>query len=266
MSPAFAAGNNKAAKTGRGLGVYATWAYAFLHLPLVTLIVFSFNASRFTLWEGFSLRWYRAVFTDPEMADAAWTSVVVAIVSTAISTIVGTLAAYALRKRRSRLLSGSLYLSLVTPEIVTGVSLLALFQWAFRWLNWQLGLYTVILAHVSFSIAYVAIVVSARLRTLDPALEEAAMDLGATERRAFLRVTLPSLMPGIVAAALLALTISFDDYVITSLVAGVDSTTLPMVIYAMARRGANPSINAISALIVVIFGAIILISERMRET
>ena len=266
MSPAFAAGNNKAAKTGRGLGVYATWAYAFLHLPLVTLIVFSFNASRFTLWEGFSLRWYRAVFTDPEMADAAWTSVVVAIVSTAISTIVGTLAAYALRKRRSRLLSGSLYLSLVTPEIVTGVSLLALFQWAFRWLNWQLGLYTVILAHVSFSIAYVAIVVSARLRTLDPALEEAAMDLGATEWRAFLRVTLPSLMPGIVAAALLALTISFDDYVITSLVAGVDSTTLPMVIYAMARRGANPSINAISTLIVVIFGAIILISERMRET
>ena len=200
------------------------------------------------------------------MADAAWTSVVVAIVSTAISTIVGTLAAYALWKRRSRLLSGSLYLSLVTPEIVTGVSLLALFQWAFRWLNWQLGLYTVILAHVSFSIAYVAIVVSARLRTLDPALEEAAMDLGATEWRAFLRVTLPSLMPGIVAAALLALTISFDDYVITSLVAGVDSTTLPMVIYAMARRGANPSINAISTLIVVIFGAIILISERMRET
>jgi len=131
VSPAFAAGNNKAAKTGRGLGVYATLAYAFLHLPLVTLIVFSFNASRFTLWEGFSLRWYRAVFTDPEMADAAWTSVVVAIVSTAISTIVGTLAAYALWKRRSRLLSGSLYLSLVTPEIVTGVSLLALFQWAF---------------------------------------------------------------------------------------------------------------------------------------
>ncbi len=265
MSPSLAAKSNQTARTGTGLGVYAALAYAFLHLPLVTLIVFSFNASRFTLWEGFSLRWYRAVFTDAEMADAAWTSVVVAIVSTAISTVAGTLAAYALWKRRSRLLSGSLYLSLVTPEIVTGVSLLALFQWAFRWLHWQLGLYTVILAHVSFSIAYVAIVVSARLRTLDPALEEAAMDLGATEWRAFLRVTLPSLTPGIVAAALLALTISFDDYVITSLVADVDSTTLPMVIYAMARRGANPSINAISALIVVIFGAIILISERLRD-
>jgi spermidine/putrescine transport system permease protein len=249
----------------RGLAIYAALAYVFLHLPLATLVIFSFNASRFTLWEGFSLRWYQAVFTDADMADAAWNSVIIAIVSTAISTVAGTLTAYALWKRGSRLISGSLYLSLVTPEIVTGISLLAFFQWAFRWLGWHLGLYTVVLAHISFSIAYVAIVVAARLQTFDPALEEAAMDLGATEWRAFWRVTLPALMPGIVAAGLLALTISFDDYVITSLVAGVDSTTLPMVIYALARRGANPSINAISALIVVIFGAIILISERLRE-
>lgn len=249
----------------RGLAIYAAGAYLFLHLPLATLVVFSFNASRFTLWEGFSLRWYQTLFSDAEMADAAWNSVIIAVVSTAISTVAGTLTAYGLWKRGSRLLSGSLYLSLVTPEIVTGISLLAFFQWAFRWLGWHLGLFTVILAHVSFSIAYVAIVVAARLRTFDPALEEAAMDLGATEWRAFWRVTLPALTPGIVAAALLALTISFDDYVITSLVAGVDSTTLPMVIYALARRGANPSINAMSALIVVIFGALILISERLRE-
>jgi spermidine/putrescine transport system permease protein len=249
----------------RGLAIYAAAAYLFLHLPLATLVLFSFNASRFTLWEGFSLRWYQAVFTDAEMADAMWNSVIIAIVSTIISTIAGTLAAYALWKRGSRVLSGSLYLSLVTPEIVTGISLLAFFQWTFRWLGWHLGLSTVILAHVSFSIAYVAIVVVARLRTFDASLEEAAMDLGATEWRAFRRVTLPAIAPGVVAAGLLALTISFDDYVITSLVAGVDSTTLPMVIYAMARRGANPSINAISALIVVMFGAVILISERLRE-
>lgn len=249
----------------RGLAIYAALAYVFLHLPLATLVIFSFNASRFTLWEGFSLRWYQAVFTDADMADAAWNSVIIAIVSTVISTVAGTLAAYALWKRSSRLLSGSLYLSLVTPEIVTGISLLAFFQWTFRWLGWHLGLHTVILAHVSFSIAYVAIVVAARLRTFDASLEEAAMDLGATEWRAFRRVTLPAISPGVIAAGLLALTISFDDYVITSLVAGVDSTTLPMVIYAMARRGANPSINAISALIVVIFGAVILISERLRE-
>lgn len=249
----------------RGLALYAAGAYLFLHLPLITLVVFSFNASRFTLWEGFSLRWYQTLFSDAEMADAAWNSAIIAVVSTVISTVAGTLTAYGLWKRGSRLLSGSLYLSLVTPEIVTGISLLAFFQWVFRWLGWHLGLFTVILAHVSFSIAYVAIVVAARLRTFDPALEEAAMDLGATDWRAFWRVTLPALTPGIVAAALLALTISFDDYVITSLVAGVDSTTLPMVIYALARRGANPSINAISALIVVIFGALILISERLRE-
>jgi spermidine/putrescine transport system permease protein len=249
----------------RGLALYAAGTYLFLHLPLITLVVFSFNASRFTLWEGFSLRWYQTLFSDAEMADAAWNSAIIAVVSTVISTVAGTLTAYGLWKRGSRLLSGSLYLSLVTPEIVTGIALLAFFQWIFRWLGWHLGLFTVILAHVSFSIAYVAIVVAARLRTFDPALEEAAMDLGATEWRAFWRVTLPALTPGIVAAALLALTISFDDYVITSLVAGVDSTTLPMVIYALARRGANPSINAISALIVVIFGALILISERLRE-
>ena len=128
-----------------------------------------------------------------------------------------------------------------------------------------MGLFTVILAHVAFCLAYVVIVVSARLRTISPTLEEAAMDLGATEWQAFLHVTLPALVPGIIAAALLALTVSFDDYVITSMVAGVDSQTLPMVIYAMARRGASPVINAISALITVFFGILILVSERVRE-
>ncbi len=124
----------------------------------------------------------------------------------------------------------------------------------FRWLHWHLGLYTVILAHVAFSIAYVVIVIAARLRTLSPSLEEAAMDLGANEWRAFFYVMLPALVPGIIAAALLSLTVSFDDYVITSMVAGVDSETLPMVIYAMARRGASPVINAISALVTIFFG------------
>ena len=130
------------------------------------------------------------------------------------------------------------------PSPSLAISLLALFQWAFRWLHWRLGIYTVVIAHVAFSVAYVVIVVSARLRGVSRDLEEAAMDLGATEWQAFLRVTLPSLAPGIVAAALLALTVSFDDYVITSMVAGVDSETLPMVIYSMARRGASPGRRA----------------------
>src|SRR6185312_3458105 len=186
-------------------------------------------------------------------------------VASVLATVIGTMAAYGMWRRRSPWLSGSLYLSLVTPEIITGVSLLALFQWGFRFLHLHLGLGTVIIAHVAFSIAYVAIVVSARLRNYDRSLEEAAMDLGATEWRAFFRVTLPSLAPAIAAAGLLAMVVSFDDYVITSLVAGVDSQTLPMVIYAMARRGISPVVNAVSALIVVAFGAIIVISQRLQR-
>jgi spermidine/putrescine transport system permease protein len=247
------------------LGLYAATALAFLHAPLLILIVFSFNASRFTVWEGFSLRWYQAAMNNPQLAEGLINSVIVAIAAAVLSTAIGTLAAYGIWRSRAPVLSGSLYLSLVTPEIVTGVSLLALFQWAFRFLHLHLGLYTVIIAHVAFSIAYVAIVISARLRNYDRALEEAAMDLGAGEWHAFTRVTLPSLTPAIAAAGLLALVVSFDDYVITSLVAGVDSETLPMVIYAMARRGVSPVVNAVSALIVVTFGAIVVLSQRLQE-
>jgi spermidine/putrescine transport system permease protein len=192
--------------------------------------------------------------------------VIIAIVASVISAAIGTMVAYGMWRRAAPLLSGTLYLSLVTPEIVTGVSLLALFQWAFRFLHLRLGLYTVIIAHVAFSIAYVAIVISARLRNYDRSLEEAAMDLGASEWGAFYRVTLPTLAPAIAAAGLLALVVSFDDYVITSLVAGVDSETLPMVIYAMARRGVSPVVNAVSAFIVVGFGALIVISQRLQRT
>jgi spermidine/putrescine transport system permease protein len=249
----------------RLLALYAAAAYAFLHLPLAILAVFSFNSSRFTLWQGFSVHWYVQAFRNVQLAEAAWNSIVIAVVATALATVIGTLCAYGLWKRRSAAVSSVLYLSLVTPEIVMGVSLLAFYQWVFRFLHVQLGMHTVILAHVAFSIAYVVIVVFARLRTFDATLEEAALDLGATEWQAFQRITLPALAPAIAAAALLAFTISFDDYVITSMVAGVNSETLPMVIYAMARRGANPEVNAISALIVVGLGALIMISGKLSE-
>jgi spermidine/putrescine transport system permease protein len=167
-------------------------------------------------------------------------------------------------KRASNVLSSALYMSLVTPEIVTGVSLLALFQWSFRFLHLRLGMHTVILAHVAFSVAYVVVVVMARLRSFDKSLEEAALDLGATEFGAFYRVTLPYLAPAIAAAAMLAFTVSIDDYVITSLVAGVDSQTLPMVIYALARRGVNPMLNAVSTMVVFGLGVMVLVSERLR--
>jgi spermidine/putrescine transport system permease protein len=248
----------------RALGMYALGAYAFLHLPLLILAIFSVNASRFTVWEGFSWRWYRAMFEDRELVESAVNSLFIAVSATAVATVLGTLAAYALWKRSSAWLSSALYLSLVTPEVVTGVSLLAFFQWIFRFLQLRLGMHTVILAHVAFSLAYVVVVVIARLRTFDASLEEAAMDLGATEFAAFQRVTLPYLAPAIAAAALLAFTVSIDDYVITSLVAGVDSETLPMVIYALARRGVSPVLNAVSTLIVIGLGVLVLISERLR--
>jgi len=249
-----------------GLPVYAAGAFLFLYLPLAVLALFSFNSSRFTVWEGFSLQWYSAAFHDVQLTEAAWNSFLIAVAATILSTIIGTLCAYGLWRRNSPILSGSLYLSLVTPEIVSGISLLAFFQWTFRFLNVHLGMHTVILAHISFSIAYVVIVVMARLRSVDPKLEEAALDLGANEWQAFRFVTFPLILPGVIAAALLAFTVSFDDYVITSLVAGVDSETLPMVIYAFARRGVNPVVNAISALIVFGFGALILLSQRFQRT
>jgi spermidine/putrescine transport system permease protein len=249
----------------RGLAIYSAFALAFLHAPLLILVLFSFNESRFTVWQGFSLHWYVAAMQDPQLMEGLVNSLIIAVFAGVISTVIGTLAAYGMWRRSDPLLSGSLYLSLVTPEIVTGVSLLALFQWAFRFLHMRLGLHTVIVANVAFSIAYVTIVISARLRSYDHSLEEAAMDLGASEWHAFSRVTLPVLAPAIAAAGLLALVVSFDDYVITSLVAGVDSQTLPMVIYAMARKGVSPVVNAVSTLIVVSFGAIILISQRLQR-
>lgn len=250
----------------RLLPAYAAFAFLFLHLPLLVLAAFSFNSSRFTLWESFSLRWYRAAFTDAQLLEATWNSLAIGAAATVLATAAGTLCAYGLWKRASRWLTSSLTLSLVTPEIVMGIALLAFFQWSFRFLGVQLGIHTVVLAHVMFCLAYVVIVVLARLRTMDRSLEEAALDLGATEFQAFWRVTLPALIPGIGAAALLAFTISFDDYVITSLVAGVDSETLPMLLYAIARRGANPVVNAISTLIVFGLGFLILAAERLRST
>lgn len=249
---------------GRGLAFYAIAVYAFLHAPLLILAVFSFNSSKFTLWQGFTLHWYSAMLQDRDLMEAAANSLIIGVVSTILAAACGTLAAYALWKRASTWVSSSLYLSLVTPEIVTGVSLLAFFQFTFRFLNLRLGMHTVILAHVGFSLAYVVVVVLARLRTFDPVLEEAALDLGATEFTAFRTVTLPFLAPAIAAAAMLAFTVSIDDYVITSLVAGVDSQTLPMVIYGLARRGVSPMLNAVSTIIVVGLGALVLVSERLR--
>lgn len=250
----------------RWLAVYAAAAYTFLHLPLLVLAAFSVNSSKSAVWEQFSWKWYAEAFADRQLMEAAGNSLIIGIAAAVLATVIGTMAAYGMWKRRSPVMAGSLYLSLVTPEIVWGVALLAFFQGIFRFLDVRLGLHTVIAAHVAFSIAYVVVVVLARLRTFDPALEEAAMDLGATEWQAFRRVTLPGIAPGVIAGAMLAFTVSMDDYVITSLVAGVDSETLPMAIYAAARRGVSPALNAISTVIVLGLGVLIVVSERLQRS
>lgn len=249
----------------RFLALYAAAAYLFLYLPLAVLGVFSFNSSKIALWRQFTWDWYGHVFHNEALLQGTVNSLVIAVGATVASTVLGTLAGYAIWKKRASLLTQSLYLSLVTPEIVTGVSLLAFYEWAFRFLRVQLGIHTVILAHISFCLVYVVIVVLARLRTFDASLEEAALDLGATEWQVFRHVTVPMLLPGIVAAALLCFTVSFDDYVITSLVAGVNSETLPMMIYAMARKGVSPEVNALSVMITIGLGIFILLAGRLER-
>lgn len=249
----------------RFLPIYACAAYLFLYLPLLALGAFSFNDSKIAIWRGFTLNWYSGVFHNAALVEGTINSLIIAVTATVVATIVGTLAAYALWQKRLAWLTGSLYLSLLSPEIVTGISLLVFFQWMFHFFKLQLGMHTVILAHISFSLAYVVIVILARLRTFDRSLEEAAVDLGATEWQAFRYVTAPLLLPGIVAAALLCFTVSFDDYVITSLVAGVNSETLPMIIYAMARKGVSPEVNALSVMITVGLGVLVLLSGRLES-
>ena len=249
----------------RVLRAYAGGLYVFLYAPLLVLAVFSFNRSRVAEWQGFTFDWYRLAAGDSALLESTINSLIIAVSATAISTVLGTLAAYALWKRRAPVFTAGLYLSLVTPEIVTGVSLLLFFQAMFRLFPIHLGLHTVILAHVAFCLVYVVTVVTARLRTMDRSLEEAATDLGANEWTVFRRVTLPLLLPGVIAAALLCFIVSFDDYVITSLVAGVDSETLPMVIYAMARKGVSPEVNALSVIITVVLGFLILIAGKLER-
>ena len=250
----------------RFLPVYASAAYLFLYLPLIVLALFSFNSSKVAIWRGFTWDWYANVFRSEALLEGTMNSLIIAASTTIVCAILGTLAGYALWKRQAPALTTSLYLSLLTPEIVTGVSLLAFFEWIFRFLHVQLGMHTVVLAHISFSLVYVVIVILARLRTFDASLEEAALDLGANEWQVFRHVTLPMLLPGIIAAALLCFTVSFDDYVITSLVAGVNSETLPMMIYAMARRGVSPEVNALSVMITIALGVLILIAGRLEQT
>jgi spermidine/putrescine transport system permease protein len=240
----------------------AALGYTLLHLPVLVLAVFSFNASRFSVtWTGATLAWYRELLTRHDVAQALRLSLVVALVSTAVATTLGTLLALALERHRfrgRRMLDAAITLPIVTPEIVMGISLLLMFAA----LQVPLGMTTVIVAHVAFNVSFVVVVVRARLAGMDPALEEAALTLGATEWRTVRRVTLPLLAPGIAAAALLAFTMSLDDFVITFFVSGPGTTTLPVLVYGMARRTVEPTINAASTLLVAATTVLVLLYDR----
>ena len=245
-----------------------TLGFAFLYLPILLLVVCSFNASRLvTVWGGFSTQWYAALFRNEALMSAAWVTLRVGLVSATLATVLGTLAALALtrfgRFRGRTLFTGLIYAPMVMPEVITGLSLLLFFVA----LNLDRGFWTIVLAHVTFTMCFVAVVVQSRLVGFDRALEEAALDLGATPLRAFFSVTLPLIAPAVAAGFLLAFTLSIDDLVIASFTAGPGATTLPMRIYSQVRLGVTPEINAASTILIalVTLGVIVATLAAKRE-
>lgn len=258
--------------------------YFFLWAPILLLVLFSFNDSRsISSWRGFTFQWYQNIFNDVVGTEARFStalmvnslgnSIIVGLLATLIATTLGTMVALSLVRgnyRGKSILDGVLFLPVVIPEITQGISLLIFFNIVFDWLasltgqRIQFGFPTIIIGHVAFNISYVAIVVRARLADMNPRLEEAARDLGANEWRTFWRVTFPLILPGIISGALLAFTLSLDDFVITFFTSGVGTTTLPIFVYGLLKLSVTPEINAISTLILVASTLLIGLSLRLQ--
>jgi putrescine transport system permease protein len=245
-----------------------TLGFAFLYVPILLLILFSFNESRLvTVWGGFSFKWYGELLRNQQLLDSAWVTLRVALMSSTLALFIGTLASVSLvrfaRFRGRALFSGMVYAPLVMPEVITGLSLLLLFVA----LDWDRGLTTVVIAHTTFATAYVAIVVQSRLLTFDTMLEEAAMDLGAPPLRTFFVITLPVIAPALVSGWLLAFTLSLDDLVVASFTTGPAATTRRMRIYSKVRLGVTPEINAISTVLIslVTIGVIVASLVQKRQ-
>jgi spermidine/putrescine transport system permease protein len=258
------------------LWLNALAAYLFLYLPIVVLILFSFSASRYaTVWGGFSLDWYARLWHNPDLAQALANSLVIALLTTFISTSLGTLAALGLERyasgRRAARYEVGLTLPILVPDIVQGISLLLFFVVIFtgieRLFGWRpsLGRTTVVIAHTVFAIAYVAVVVRARLSGLSKTLEEAAMDLGADARQTFFRITLPLIWPGVLGGGLLAFTLSLDEFVITFFTTGPGATTLPIQVWSMVKRGVTPEVNALATLMLVTSILLVMVSIVMQR-
>lgn len=228
-----------------------TLAFAFLYIPILIVVVFSFNESRLvTVWAGFSTRWYAGLWSNLALREAAWMTIKVGFASATIATVLGSMTAVAMTRlgafRGRWLLGGLIYAPIVMPEIIMGLSFLLLFVAV----GFDRGFWTIVIAHATFSMCFVAVIVQARLMTMDRSLEEAAQDLGCTPLQAFVKVTLPLMATSVLAGFLLALTLSLDDLVIASFVSGPGSTTLPIRIYGQARLGVTPEINAVSTLLI----------------
>ena len=237
--------------------------FTFLYAPMLMLVIYSFNSSKLvTVWAGWSTRWYTQLFHDSAMISAVGMSLTIATAAATMAVIVGTLAAVVMvRFRRFRGSTGFAFMltaPLVMPDVITGLALLLLFVAMGHAFGWpaERGMFTIWLAHVTFCSAYVAVVVSARLRELDRSIEEAAMDLGAAPLKVFFIITLPMILPALISGWLLAFTLSPDDLVIASFVAGPGATTLPMLVFASVRMGVNPEINALATLILLVVGII----------
>jgi len=252
--------------TALGLG------YGFLYVPIALLVIYSFNASRLvTVWGGFSGHWYVELIHDEKVLDAAWLSLKVALVTATLATLLGTLAAVLLvRFRRfpgSTLFTGMVAAPILMPEIITGLAMLLLFVAMEQSIGWPAGrsMTTIVIAHVTFCLSFVTVVVRSRLAQMDLSLEEAAMDLGARPLKVFLLITLPLISPSLVAGWLLAFTLSVDDLVISSFVTGPGATTLPIVIFSKVRLGISPEINALASIFVAVVGVAIAIGGSLSN-
>lgn len=238
-------------------------AYAFLYLPLIIVVVYSFNDSRLNAeWVGFTLDWYRKLARNEEMLTAAGNSLLIALVTSVVSSALGTMAGVAMYRYRLRLLPVLVLTPIAIPEILMGVALLIFFVL----LDFTLGVVSVTLAHIAFCIGFVAIVVRSRLAGMDESLTEAARDCGAAPWQAFRYVTLPLIMPGVIAGALMAFTLSIDDFVITFFTAGAGTVTLPLQIYSMIKIAVTPEVNAVSTLLMLLTLVLIVIASKVSPT
>lgn len=248
-----------------GLGALFVGTLAFLYLPIAVLVGLSFNESGLpTAWGGFSTKWYGELARDQEIKDAALATLVVALGATVLSVLFGTPLAFGLDRLRSRTLGGLVFVPMIIPDIVYAIAFLSAFNLVFtQKLGQQLGLWSVVLAHTTFGIAFVAIVVATRLAHFDRSTVEASLDLGASELRTFLEVTLPQVAPGVIAGALIVFTLSVDEFVIAFFTAGIE-VTLPIKIYSMVRFGVTPVVNALAAVVLGVSIVLVLAAMRLR--